>query len=380
MGKMIKCPVELYWPLRRAGFPCKSGKAPSEIVRVAVAWRDTYGFVVEPAVPLDVFVKKCLGLNGPESGSSVAQEGTSNAPVAQVVRREDYARQMTPKMLLAGRRVGLLALLDGDNRAVGKGSAFFARVNGHPVVFTARHVVRVTAEDDDPELRPFTASHVRLMVFPAGPNVENEIVPVGFTMQEGDILWENWRLDVVAFRAPEELTRMAGCDFPETAVDERVTANVRNEWRSPNARDEPLATFVLGFPNVTHEVDAAAAVETLGLQLFTAYITQMEAASWTGTGEKAPQLILELDPGQAPIDASPEIAADIAAWNDELLQAVGEGERPPLGGFSGAPLIIAHQQGTAVIGLVKEGGPQFKSRLIAVASAFDDILAAWRRG
>jgi hypothetical protein len=298
----------------------------------------------------------------------------------EIVTPQQYATRMQPAFERALRRVGLIALLDDEGHSAGKGTAFFTKIGGRPLVFTARHVVRTASKDDNPATQPFTSRRVRLMVFRRDADLQKGSQPLGFPLDERDIVWEDWRLDAIAFRAPSELVAAGVCDFVDSEPDASVLSVVRDRWRSRNDEENSLATFIIGFPNITHQVDGATKIEWLGLLPMTAYITEMEPHQWDGYGTQAPQLIMELDPGveEPAIPSSLKEAA--ANWKETLLRSVAEGKRPPLGGFSGAPVFIAHQHGEAVIGLMKEGAPYFEARITSANSCWDDILAALSRG
>jgi hypothetical protein len=296
------------------------------------------------------------------------------------VAPNQYAERMQPAFERALRRVGLFALLNDEGHAAAKGTAFFTKVCGRPLVLTARHVVRTKLENVRPGTWPFTSREVRLMVFRRDAELHKESQPLGFPLGEHDVVWEDSRLDAIAFSAPTELVASGACDFIEAdshpEKDPKVLRHVRSRWREVSDEETSLATFIVGFPNITHQVDEAMKLERLGLLPMPAYITGMEAQPWDAFGEKAPQLTMELDPGAVEPAMPPFLKAAAATWKETLLRSVADGERPPLGGISGAPVFLAHQHGEAVIGLVKEGSPYFGAHIVAASSCWDDILVA----
>lgn len=306
--------------------------------------------------------------------------GEDETGATKVITPDRYHAEMQPVFERVRPRVGLVALLDERERASAKGTAAFTRIGDKRLVLTARHVVRVEAEHDTPALRAFTPLRVRLMVFPRSGGTKASSVPVGFDLTEADICWEDLRLDVIAFTAPTSLVASGLCDFEDGESDAKVTAVIRERYTVRNDDQNSLATFVIGFPNVTHRVDEATKLEWLGLLPLPAYITTMERHAWNGEGGQAPQFIMELDPSNVAPDAPTELQVDAASWRTTLLKSVEAGERPPLGGFSGAPVFIAHQHGVSIVGVMKEGAPSFGVRVTAAGSCWDDVVAGLLRG
>lgn len=306
--------------------------------------------------------------------------GEDEKRVTKVVTPDQYRDEMQPIFESVRPRLGLVALLDERACLSAKGTAVFTKVGEQFLVLTARHVVRVEADNDNSLQRTFTPLRVRLMVFPRTGGIKASVIPIGFDLTEADICWEDWRLDVIAFRAPTSLTASGLCHFEDGDSDAKIAAKVRERCAVQNDEQNSLATFVIGFPNITHHVDEATKLESLGLLPLPAYVTAIESHVWNGQGDQAPQFIMELDPSEVVSDGDGELLVDAANWRATLLKSVEAGARPPLGGFSGAPVFIAHQHGVSLVGLMKEGASSFGVRVTAIGSCWDDIVACLRRG
>lgn len=270
------------------------------------------------------------------------------------------------------RRVGLVALLTEEGKAEGKGTAFFVKVGNKSLVLTARHVVRIERDDAPAAVWPFTPRSVRLMVFSRDADLQSESQPIGFPLTEADILWEDPRLDAVAFAAPAALVANGECDFPDVNIEEDFRA-LQNIRARPSEIQTRLPCFIAGFPNLTHVVDTTPRMERLGFLRAPAFIQRMPDSTWDGLSSRAPQVEVRLEFG----DLSPMLPTGltpVAARWAKLLTSVPENERPLLGGFSGGPVFIVHEDGETVLGIMKEGGPRFEDHIVAWLSPWDDVL------
>jgi hypothetical protein len=98
----------------------------------------------------------------------------------------------------------------------------------------------------------------------------------------------------------------------------------------------------------------------------------MEDHTWDGRFGRAPQIVLELD-----------MADPVAQTQLDALQAIAlqrQTESPPslsehFGGYSGGPLVVLAEDGSFLLGTIKEGGVVGDMKVVW-ATALDDVLAS----
>jgi hypothetical protein len=129
----------------------------------------------------------------------------------------------------------------------------------------------------------------------------------------------------------------------------------------------------MGCPNFGHFKDGG--VDTISLLTMITHISTLDPEPWDGVS-RLPQIALAVVDGPRTEPAGE--AGGRRQLQENLSRMVDKGTVPPLGGFSGAPLVVIGSDGEFLIGIVVEGDYVFTAARV-IAIAWDDIMNTFGR-